>query len=89
MVHESAIGFTPVTTLRGILLDAKQKRKWAHKTEILQERWHIKKRLKNYRRFIRVFECYSFNSILEYRKIGKILPKCILFFKNVILNKVL
>ena len=35
----------------------------------------IQQRLKNYRRFIRVFRMlYSFNSILNYRKIGKILP---------------
>ena len=45
------------------------------------------KRLKKYRRFIRVFEYYSLNSILEYRKIGKILPKCILFLQNMILNR--
>ena len=50
------------------------KRKWAHKTKIRQEH-----RMKNYRRFIRVFECYSFNSILDYRKIIKILPKCCFF----------
>ena len=47
----------------------------------------IYKRLKNYRRFIRVFEYYSFHIILEYRKIGKILPKCILFLQNMILNR--
>ena len=35
---------------------------------------------------MRVFECYSFNSILEYRKIGKSLPKCIFFLQNMILN---
>ena len=57
-------------------------RKWPHKTEIRQERWHIKKN-----EIIRVFECFSFNSILEYREIGKILPKCILFLQNMILNK--
>ena len=33
------------------------------------------------------FECDSFNSIIEYRNIGKILPKCILFLQNMILNK--
>ena len=32
----------------------------------------ILKRLKIFRRFKRIFECYSFNSILEYGKIGKI-----------------
>ena len=63
-------------------------RKWAHKMEIRQEGWHIK-RLKNCRRFIRVFECFSFISILEYRKIGKTLPKCILFLQNMILNRAL
>ena len=47
----------------------------------------ISKKLKNYRRFIRVFEIYSFISILEYRQIGKILPKCILFLQNMILNR--
>ena len=47
----------------------------------------ILKRLKNYRRFKRIFECYSFNNILEYSKIGKILLKCILFLQNMILNK--
>ena len=62
-------------------------RKWAHKTEIRQERWHIKKAENYYRRFKRIFECYSFNSILEYRKIGKILLICILFLQNMILNK--
>ena len=60
--------------------------KWAHKTETRQERWH-KQRSKNYRRFIRAFKCYLFNSILNYRKIGKILPKCILFLLNMILNR--
>ena len=35
------------------------------------------------------FECCSFNSIREYRKIGKILPKCILFLQNMILNRVI
>ena len=47
----------------------------------------ILKRLKNYRRFKRIFDCYSFNSILEYRKIGKILLNCIWFLQNMILNK--
>ena len=32
----------------------------------------------------RVFECYSYNSILEYRKIYKILPKWFCFFKILI-----
>ena len=41
----------------------------------------------NYKRFIRVFECCSFNSILDYRKIIKILPKYILFLQNMILNR--
>ena len=47
----------------------------------------ILKRLKNYRRLKRIFDCYSFNSSLEYRKIGKILQKCIWFLQNMILNK--
>ena len=46
----------------------------------------IKQSLKNYRRFIRVFECYSFNGILEYRKIDQFLPKCILFLQSMTLN---
>ena len=40
--------------------------KWAHKTKIRQEHW-----LKIFRRFIRIFECYTFNSIIEHRKIDK------------------
>ena len=35
---------------------------------------------------MRFSQCYSLNSILDYRKIGKILPKCILFLQNMILN---
>ena len=81
-MYESRINvFKLVITYRG------KQRKWAHKTEIRQERWHVTKAEKNYRRFIRVFECYSFNSILDYRKIGKFLPKCILFLLNMILNR--
>ena len=41
----------------------------------------IYQRMKNYSRFMRVFDCYSFNSILDYKKIVKILPKCFCFFK--------
>ena len=47
----------------------------------------ILKRLKIFRRFKRIFDCYSFSSILEYGKIGKILLKCISFIQNMILNK--
>ena len=43
--------------------------------------------MKYFRRFIRVCECYSFNSIFQHRKIDKILPKCILFLQNMILNR--
>ena len=53
-------------------------RKWAHKTGIRQERkgWKI------------TDDSYAFsNAILEYRKIGITLPKCILFLQNMILNK--
>ena len=42
--------------------------------EIRQERLHIKK-AENYRRFISVFDSYSFYSVLEYRKIGKKIPR--------------
>ena len=66
-----------------ILLSTIKQRKWAHNTEIRQERWHMK-RLKNLKRFLRVFECCSFVNILEYRKIGKILQNFTLFLKNVV-----
>ena len=63
-------------------------RKWAHRTQIRQKRLHIKKkRQKKYGRFILVFDCYSFNNILEYRKIDKISPKCMLFLQNMILDR--
>ena len=63
-------------------------RKWAHKTEIPQERWHIAQ-AENNRRFIRVFECYSLNSILDYTKIGKMLPTCVLILQNMIPKRAL
>ena len=31
----------------------------------------IKKRMKNYRLLVCIFECYSFNSILDYKKMSK------------------
>ena len=40
-----------------------------------------KKRLKHYRRVVCVFECFSFNSILEYMKIWLDLPNVFCFFK--------
>ena len=43
----------------------------------------IEKRLNNYWRFMRFFEC---NSILDWRKIVKILSKCIWFLQYMILN---
>ena len=51
------------------------KRMWAHNTEILA----YKKGLKNYRRFIRVFEGYSFNRILDTGKLVNFYEKSILF----------
>ena len=60
--------------------------KWAHKTHIRQNCWQIKKHKKNYGWFVRIFECYSFDSILGYRKMGKFLLQCILFPQNMILN---
>ena len=47
----------------------------------------ISQRLKNCRRFINVFECYSFNVILEYSIIDKILPTCIMLLQNMIPNR--
>ena len=44
------------------------------------------KRLKKYRWFEPIFECYSFNSILDYWKMGKSFLQCILFLQNMILN---
>ena len=65
------------------------KRKWAHKTEIRQERWQIKKaeKLLTIHEWMRVFEFYSFKSIMEYRKIGKRLRKYISLLQTMILNR--
>ena len=59
-------------------------RKWAHKTEIRQERWHIKKaeNLKTIHTRVRMLFIYKYSWILV-----KILPLCILFLQNMILNR--
>ena len=33
------------------------------------------------------FECFSFNTFFEYKKIDKILPKCIRFLQSMKLNR--
>ena len=45
------------------------KRKWAHQMEIRQGCWHLNIDDSN-----TFYECYSFNGILDYRKMGKYLP---------------
>ena len=60
--------------------------KGAHKTKTRQERWHIKG-LKNYGRFIPVSNVIRFIEFVNTGKLVKILPKCILFLQNMILNR--
>ena len=53
---------------------------------IRQECWPIKN-LKSYGWFVRIFECYSFKSILDYRKMSKFLLQVFFFLQKMILNR--